>query len=286
MTRRSSINLDKYLIKRSSLAYPYILWALGFIIIPLVVIVRYAIVDTSGAFTLSNITAIVSPANLKALIFSLEIALSCTLICILLAYPLVMGLRQLKFRGQRPTVFFLILPMWMNFILKLLAWQMILSSNGILNLLLEKLGIGKIDIANSFLSIMIGTVYDYLPYMVLPLYNAISSIDDDMIEAAKDLGARRFTVFKKIIFPLSLPGLMSGITMVFVPSMTSFVTADILGGGKLQLVGNIIEQEFIQCMDWNMGAGLSVALMIFVLLTMAFTIEKNDDSQKQEQTTW
>lgn len=272
--------------KRSSLAYPYILWALGFTVIPLVVIVRYAILDTSGAFTLSNITAIVSPANLKALIFSLEIALGCTLICIILAYPLVMGLRNLKFKGQRPTVFFLILPMWMNFILKLLAWQMILSSNGILNLMLEKLGLSRLNIANSFLSIMIGVVYDYLPYMVLPLYNAISAIDDDVIEAAEDLGARRFTVFSKIIFPLSLPGLMSGITMVFVPSMTSFVTADILGGGKLQLVGNIIEQEFVQSMDWNMGAGLSVALMIFVLMSMAFTVEKDDNSQKQEETAW
>ena len=278
--------MDKYLSKRSSLAYPYILWALGFTVIPLVVIVRYAILDTSGAFTLSNITAIVSPANLKALIFSLEIALGCTLICIILAYPLVMGLRNLKFKGQRPTVFFLILPMWMNFILKLLAWQMILSSNGILNLMLEKLGLSRLNIANSFLSIMIGVVYDYLPYMVLPLYNAISAIDDDVIEAAEDLGARRFTVFSKIIFPLSLPGLMSGITMVFVPSMTSFVTADILGGGKLQLVGNIIEQEFVQSMDWNMGAGLSVALMIFVLMSMAFTVEKDDNSQKQEETAW
>ena len=278
--------MDKYLSKRSSLAYPYILWALGFTVIPLVVIVRYAILDTSGAFTLSNITAIVSPANLKALIFSLEIALGCTLICIILAYPLVMGLRNLKFKGQRPTVFFLILPMWMNFILKLLAWQMILSSNGILNLMLEKLGLSRLNIANSFLSIMIGVVYDYLPYMVLPLYNAISAIDDDVIEAAEDLGARRFTVFSKIIFPLSLPGLMSGITMVFVPSMTSFVTADILGGGKLQLVGNIIEQEFVQSMDWNMGAGLSVALMIFVLMSMAFTVEKDDGSQKQEETAW
>ncbi len=262
------------------------LWAVGFTVIPLVVIIRYAILDTTGAFTLSNILAIVDPSNLKALIFSLEIALGCTVICILLAYPLVMMLKRLKFGAKRSAVFFLILPMWMNFILKLYAWQMILSSNGILNLFLEKLGLGRVNIANSFLSIMIGVVYDYLPFMVLPLYDAVSGIDEDVIEAAKDLGARRFTVFGKIIFPLSIPGLMSGITMVFVPSMTSFVTADILGGGKLQLVGNIIEQEFIHSMDWNMGAGLSVALMIFVMVSMAFTVKKDDNDDKQEETAW
>ncbi len=278
--------MDKYLSKRSSLAYPYVLWAVGFIIIPLVVIVRYAILDTTGAFTFSNVLAIVNPANLKALIFSLEIAVCCTVICIILAYPLVLVLKRLKFGGRRSMVFFLILPMWMNFILKLLAWQMILSSNGILNLIFDTIGFRRINIANTFLSIMIGVVYDYLPYMVLPLYDAVSGIDEDVIEAAEDLGAKRFTVFKKIIFPLSIPGLMSGITMVFVPSMTSFVTADILGGGKLQLVGNIIEQEFIQRMDWNMGAGLSVALMIFVLISMAFTVEKDNANEKQEETAW
>lgn len=126
---------------------------------------------------------------------------------------------------------------------------------------------------------MIGMVYDYLPYMILPIYNAIAEIDEDVIEAAKDLGANGMTVFRKIILPLSVPGLMSGVVMVFVPSMTSFVVADILGGGKLQLIGNIIEQEFTRSMDWNLGSGLSVSLMIFVLISMAFTM-KNDPEGK------
>ena len=272
--------------RRTDLAFPYIVWAVGFTVIPLFVIIRYAVLDDTGAFTLKNILAIVDPLNIKALIFSLEIALGCTLICILLAYPLVMALRKLNFGSRRSTIFLLILPMWMNFILKLLAWQMILSSNGILNLLLNKLGFNSVNIANTFGSIMIGVVYDYLPYMVLPIYDAVSAIDDDIIEAAEDLGAKKFTVFKKIIFPLSLPGLMSGVTMVFVPSMTSFVTADILGGGKLQLVGNIIEQEFINSMNWNLGAGLSVALMIFVLISMAFTVEREPDENGQEEAAW
>ncbi len=275
--------MDKVLSKRSRLASPYVIWSVGFIVIPLLVIVKYAIQDKSGAFTASNILAIFDPVNLKALVFSLEIALGCTIVCILLAYPLVMAISRLKFGRSRIMLVILILPMWMNFILKLLAWQMILSSNGILNLLLRTLGLGGLDIANTPVSIMIGVVYDYFPYMVLPIYDAVTAIDEDVIEAARDLGAKSSTVFRKIIFPLSVPGLMSGITMVFVPSMTSFVTADILGGGKLQLVGNIIEQEFIHSMNWNLGAGLSVALMLFVLLSMTFTVKKEE---REEEEAW
>ena len=172
-------------------------------------------------------------------------------------------------------MFILILPMWMNFILRILAWQMILSNNGILNFLLTKLGLDALPLANTGTAIMIGVVYDYLPYMVLPIFNAVAEIDEDIMEAARDLGANGFTVFRKIIFPLSIPGLLSGIVMVFVPSMTSFVISDILGGGKLQLIGNIIEQEFTKSSNWNLGSGLSVSLMIFVLISMAFTT-KND----------
>ena len=269
--------------KRSALAGPYVIWAVGFTVIPLVVIIKYAVFDRSGAFTLANILSIFAPVHLKALIFSLEIALGCTLICILLAYPLVLAISRLKFARSGMMLVILILPMWMNFILKLLAWQMILSSNGVLNLIIRSLGFAEFDISNTPLSIMIGVIYEYFPYMVLPIYDAVTAIDEDVIEAARDLGAKKTTVFWRIVFPLSLPGLMSGITMVFVPSMTSFVTADILGGGKLQLVGNIIEQEFIHSMNWNLGAGLSVALMIFVLISMTFTINKDE---REEEEAW
>ncbi len=269
--------------RRSVLSGPYVVWALGFTVIPLIVIIKYAISDRTGAFTLSNILAIFDPVNLKALIFSLEIAIGCTVVCILLAYPLVLAISRLKFARSGFMLVILILPMWMNFILKLLAWQMILSSNGILNMIIRAAGITGFDISNTPISIMIGVIYEYFPYMVLPVFDAVIAIDADVIEAARDLGAKKGTVFWKIIFPLSLPGLMSGITMVFVPSMTSFVTADILGGGKLQLVGNIIEQEFIQSMNWNLGAGLSVALMIFILISMTFTVKKDE---REEEEAW
>lgn len=261
--------------KRTFLASPYIVWVVGFTVIPMILIFRYALTGQEGGFTLENIAAVVDPIHLKAVIFSLEIAVGCTLICILLSYPLVMALKRLNLGKRGFALFIIILPMWMNFILRILAWQMILSSNGILNFVIQKLGFEPLSIANTGVAIMIGVVYDFLPYMVLPIYNAVMEIDEDVIEAAKDLGAGGFTTFRKVIFPLSMPGLLSGIVMVFVPSMTSFVIADILGGGKLQLIGNIIEQEFTKSMNWNLGSGLSVSLMIFVLISMAFTM-KND----------
>lgn len=267
------MNRLKSMNKRSWLSSPYVIWIIGFTVIPMFVIFRYALTSEEGGFTLSQITAILDPVHLKALVFSLQIAIGSTLICILLSYPLVMAMKRLKLGKQGFALFILILPMWMNFILRILAWQMILSNNGILNFLLQKIGLEPLAIANSSTAIMIGMVYDYLPYMVLPIFNAIAEIDEDIIEAAKDLGAGSLTIFRKIIFPLSVPGLLSGIVMVFVPSMTSFVVSDILGGGKLQLVGNIIEQEFTKSMNWHLGSGLSVSLMIFVLISMAFTMK-------------
>ena len=266
--------MRRKLAGRQMLASPYLLWMIGFTIIPLVVIVKKAFTDPEGNFTFDNFLAIGEPINLKSFIFSLEIAIGCTLICILLAYPLVMALRKIGMSRGNFTLFFLILPMWMNFVLRILAWQMILSNNGILNLILTSIHLPAARIANTPAAIMIGVVYDYFPYMMLPIFTAVSEIDEGVIESAKDLGANGFTTFRKVILPLSMPGLKSGITMVFVPSMTSFVIADLLGGGKLQLIGNIIEQEFSRSTDWGLGSGLSVFLMAFILLTMAFSSGK------------
>ncbi len=270
--------------KRTWLSFPYVLWIIGFTVIPLIVIFRYAFTTGDGGFTLENILTIFDPIHFKALVFSLEIAVGCTLICIILSYPLVLAMRRLKMGKSGVALFIIILPMWMNSILRIMAWQMILSPNGILNLILEKLGMKPLSIANTATAIMIGVVYDYLPYMILPVYNAVAEINEDIIEAAKDLGAGSITTFFKVILPLSMPGLLSGIVMVFVPSMTSFVVSDVLGGGKLQLVGNIIEQEFTKSANWNLGSGLSVFLMVFVMISMAFTL-KNDVDGK-ESTVW
>ena len=269
--------------RRSLLSGPYLVWIIGFTVLPLIVIFRFALSDGAGHATLSNITAIFSPIHRKAMWFSLKIALGCTVFCILLSYPMVLAMKHLGLGKRGFSLFIIILPMWMNFILRILALQMILSNNGILNLLLTKLGFEPLRIANTETAVMIGAVYDYLPYMMLPIYTAIMEINEDVIEAAKDLGAGSFTVFRKIILPLSLPGLLSGTVMVFVPSMTSFVISNLLGGGKLQLIGNVIEQEFMTGSRY-VGSGLSVALMIFVLISMAFTMRHN--SEGKESVVW
>jgi spermidine/putrescine transport system permease protein len=266
--------------KRAWLSSPYVVWIVAFTVLPLIVIFKYALTDDAGHFTFDNLLAIASPIHVKAMWFSLKIALGCTVICILLAYPMVLAMKHLGLGRKGFSLFIIILPMWMNFILRILAWQMILSNNGILNFLLVKMGFEPVALANTSAAIMIGVVYDYLPYMILPIYTAIMEINEDLIEAAKDLGAGGFTVFRKVIFPLSVPGLLSGTVMVFVPSMTSFVVSDILGGGKLQLIGNIIEQEFTTGNNWHMGSGLSVALMIVVLISMAFTVKNEDEGRE------
>lgn len=254
-------------MKRKVFSAPYILWIIGFTIIPLLFIFSRALTASDGGFTLSNITAIVNPLHRKALILSLELAFISTILCIILAYPLSLILRNSRLKQQNVILFILVLPMWMNFILRILALQMLISNNGIINYVVTALGLEPLKLINTPGAIIFGMVYDYLPYMILPIFNSIMAIPDNLIEAAGDLGANRFHTFLRIILPLSLPGVGSGITMVFIPSMTEFVIANILGGGKIQLLGNIIEQEFMVSMDWNLGSGLSVALMLFVLIT-------------------
>lgn len=266
-------------MNRKHVATPYLFWILGFTIIPLLMICKFAFTNDAGQLTLENILAIFDPVHGKALLVSLKIAFVCTVICLCLAFPLTLALRALHFGKKSFIIMVLILPMWMNFILRVMAWQMILSQNGLLNLLLTSIGLPPIAIINTQTAIMVGMVYDFLPYMILPIYNALNEIDERIIEAAKDLGANNLTVVRKIILPLTVPGIVSGIVMVFVPSMTSFVIANILGGGKIQLIGNVIEQEFTTSLDWNLGSGISLALMIFVLISMVFLF-KNDGEEK------
>ena len=248
------------------LSVPYALWVVGFTVIPLIFVFAKAFSSPAGGFTFDNLIAIFDPVHRKALFLSVELAFISSLLCILISYPAALILKSSKIKNKKTILFVMILPMWMNFILRMLAIQMIISKNGIINHILSYFG-GRIDIINTPVAIVLGMVYDYLPYMLLPVLNCVLAIPDDIIEASKDLGANRLHVLTKILIPLSLTGIGSGITMVFVPSMTEFVIANILGGGKIQLLGNIIEQEFSVTMNWNLGSGLSVTLMIFVLLT-------------------
>ena len=255
--------------KKTWFAFPYILWIIGFTLIPLGLVLYYAFTGADGGFTLANVLAITEPVHLKSLWTSLKMAFLTTLICFILAYPLGLVLCSLNLKKSNFIIFLFILPMWMNFLLRTMAWQLILSNNGVLNTLLGFLHLPKVHIIYTFQAVLIGMVYDYLPFMILPIYNSLSSIGDDVVEAGKDLGASYFTILRKIIFPLSLPGVISGITMVFVPALTTFVISDLLGGGKILLIGNVIEQSFKQNSNWHVGSGLSLVLMVFIIASMA-----------------
>ncbi len=261
------------------LAGPYIVWIIGFIVLPVFAILYYALTDSAGGFTLSNITAIAEPVHFKSLLLALKLGLICTAICLVLSYPLAMILNNMQIKEHSFVVFIFVLPMWMNFMLRILAWQMLLSNNGIINSFLQQLGFSGINLMNTQTAVVFGMVYDYLPFMILPIYNSLVRIRKDVIEAAKDLGADNLTVFFKIIFPLTMSGVFSGVIMVFVPALTSFVISDLLGGGKVLLIGNVIEQSFMQGMDWHLGSGLSIVLMIFVIASMAFMNTQNKDGE-------
>jgi spermidine/putrescine transport system permease protein len=217
---------------------------------------------------------IADPINRKALLLALELSVISTLICLILAYPLAIILNSAKMKSNSFIVLILILPMWMNFLLRTIAWQNILEKTGVLNSFLGLFGLPPLSVINTPVAIILGMVYNFLPFMVLPIYNVLIKIDQDIVNAARDLGANSRQTFRKIIFPLSLPGVISGITMVFVPSLTTFVISTILGGSKIVLIGNVIEQQF-RLGNWNTGSGLSLVLMIFILFSMA-VISKYD----------
>ncbi|MDO4616766.1 MAG: ABC transporter permease [Lachnospiraceae bacterium] len=255
--------------KRKLLAGPYLVWAVGFIILPLLIVLYYGLTRADGSFTLENLTAIADPIHLKALGQSLLIALGSTVISLVIAYPLAYILSKLQSGRGGIMYMMFILPMWINFMLRVLAIQMILSNNGLLNALLTFLHLPAQHLMYSRAAILIGMTYDYLPFMILPIYNAMCKIDRDLLDAAADLGAGRIVTFRHVVLPLSLPGVISGIIMVFIPSISEFAIADILGGSKILLIGNVIEQEFSLSSNWNLGSGLSVILMIFIFISMA-----------------
>lgn len=263
MRRRSHLNS-----KKNILATPYIIWSAVFIVIPLCMILYYGLTDKTGAFTLENIAAIASVGHARALWRSILLSVISTVICFLLAYPLAMILADKKGRAGGFIILLFILPMWMNFLLRTLAWQTLLEKTGVINGVLSFLGLPPLRIINTSYAIVLGMVYNFLPFMVLPLYNALSKIDENVIDAAKDLGANRIQTFFRIILPLSVPGIISGITMVFVPALTTFVISTLLGGSKVLLIGNVIEQEFTQASNWHLGSGLSMVLMIFIVINM------------------
>ena len=266
-------------MSRKSLASPFLLWIACGTIIPLAVIAFYGFTDRSGAFTWENIMAIFSPDHAQALGLSLLLAGISTLICFLLAFPLALILKDSKIGQKGFMIFIFILPMWMNFLLRTMAWQVLLEKSGPINAILGAIGLPALEIINTPAAIVLGMVYDFLPFMVLPIYNTLAKIDNNIIEAAYDLGATKKRVLFDILLPLSIPGIASGVTMVFVPALTTFVISNMLGGGKIHLIGNIIEQEFTTSANWNLGSGLSLIMMIFIVVSMAALSKLDKDGE-------
>ena len=256
--------------KSRFLAAPFTVWAVGFTIIPLLIVIYYAFTDNeTGGFTLSNLAEISSPENMKALALALLLSVVSTAICLILAYPLAMILAQKSVNQTSFIVLIFILPMWMNFLLRTLAWQTLLEKNGVINSVLSFLHLPALEIINTPGAIILGMVYNFLPFMVLPIFSVIDKIDPKVIEAAQDLGANSAMVFRKVIFPLSLPGVLSGVTMVFIPSVSTFALSRLLGGGTHMMLGDLIELQFLGgAYNPHLGSAIALVMMIIVIICM------------------
>ena len=263
--------------KLSLFSIPYVVWMAIFVVIPILMVVVYAFSSAGGGFTLDNFARIWD----YAVVFtrSFKLALIATVICLLVGYPISCFLAREGAGFQRVAMMLIMLPMWMNFLLRTYSWMFLLEKRGLINSFLGLFGIGPFQMINTQGAIVLGMVYNFLPFMILPIYNVLAKIDDNTINAAKDLGANNFQTLIHIWIPLSIPGIISGITMVFVPSLTTFVISNLLGGSKILLIGNVIEQEFTKGSNWHLGSGLSLVLMIFILLSMALIAKYDKEGE-------
>ena len=259
------------------LAYPYFVWMVLFTVVPLFIVVYYAMTDAEGNFTLNNLTSISGYGSVFAR--SLLLALIATVICLVLAFPIGYFLSRLRVNKQHIMLMLVMLPMWMNFLLRTIAWQSLLEKTGVINMILQSIGLPKQNLINTEGAIILGMIYNFLPFMVLPIYNSLIKIPQDTFDAAKDLGANWIQTLWRITLPQILPGIVSGITMVFVPALTTFVISDLLGGGKILLIGNVIEQSFKQNSNWHVGSGLSMVLMVFIIASMALVAKYDKEGE-------
>ena len=247
------------------LSGPYILWMLLFTLIPLGVMGYYALTDPdTGAFTLGNLRDL--GLFLPTLGTSVWYSVVSAIICLLLGYPVAYFIAHRSAVMQKILYMLIMLPMCMSFLLRTLAWVGLLETNGIINVLLGKIGLGHVEVIGTSGAVILGMVYNYLPYMILPLYAVIVKIDNRLIEAAEDLGCSGSQVFARVVLPLSMPGILSGITMVFVPAVSTFYISQKLGGAETMLIGDVIEKQFKTSNNPNMGAALSLLLMLMVLV--------------------
>lgn len=280
-------------IHRSLFASPYALWMMLFTILPVILIGYYAFTDASGAFTLDNFKnfwdsnyeankvildamgeagqAYVSrgTVNVDTLVYSLWMAFQCTVICLLLGYPAALFMADRNMRLGPTLVVLFIIPMWMNFLLRTIAWMSLLEDNGLINTLLRQLGFEGVQLMYNSGAVLLGMVYNFLPFMVFPIYTVLSKMDVRLSEAAADLGCNAVQTLVKVTVPLSVPGVVSGITMVFMPSVTTFFIPRVLGGGNTMMFGDLIESKFLTEGNWNVGSALSLIMMLLILVSLS-----------------
>lgn len=260
------------MIKRLS-SGPYLLWISMFVVVPIFMILAFSLLgkspDGSLQFSFSNFARAFEPIYISVLVRSLKIALEATLICFLMGYPMAMILAKMNPKYRTTAVMLFVVPMWMNFLLRTYSWMTILGKNGILNGILSIFGLPQMTFLYSEGAVLLGMVYNFLPFMVLPIYTVLMKMDQSLIEAAEDLGGDKRTVFFKVIFPLSLPGILSGVSMVFMPAVSTFVISNLLYGGQYMLIGNLIEQQYLVVNDWNFGSAVAIILMLLILVSMA-----------------
>ena len=278
-------------MKKNKLALfsaPYVLWMAVFVVIPILMIVVYAFSSSGGGFTLENFARIGD--YMVVFTRSFKLAFIATAICLLLGYPVSCFLAREGPRFQRVAMMLIMLPMWMNFLLRTYAWMSLLENTGLLNRFFE--AIGLFDLINGIFgtnleyfkmintqgAVVLGMVYNFLPFMILPIYNVLIKIDKSVIEAAQDLGGNKYVVFRKVIFPLSLSGVVSGISMTFMPAVSTFIISRLLGGGQQALIGDIIENQFKVVGNWGLGSAMSVVLMVLILAAMNVMRKYEDEN--------
>ena len=280
-------------ITRSLFAMPYTLWMFIFTLLPCVLIAYYALTDANGRFTLDNVrsfwdsnhimrenlramggdemaaTVARGSVNVDTLVYSLWMAFLCTAISLVLGYPAALFMADRKMKLGATLVVLLIIPMWMNFLLRTIAWMSLLEDNGLINAFLEWIGIGRRQLMYNQQAVLLGMVYNFLPFMVFPIYTSLSKLDPKLGEAAQDLGCNEIRTLYKVTMPLSLPGVISGITMVFMPSVTTFFIPRVLGGGNTRMFGDLIESTFKTAGNWNLGSALSLIMMVLILISLS-----------------
>ena len=271
------------------LAIPYLIWGTGMLLLPLLLIVFYSIVQpgnevTTFRFSLdSYIRFFTDPNFLIILGRSLSVAIKTTVLCLLIGYPVAYWISRCKQKTQNLIVLFITLPMWINMLVRTYAWIGILSKGGPVSIVLSWFGIKDAEILYTETAVLIGMVYNYLPYMVLQIHASLTKMDPSLVEAASDLGASPFQTFWRVIFPLSIPGVISGITLVFLPAISAFFIPKLLGGGGWFLIGNVIENQFITVGEWNFGSAISVIMAMMMMILMSLVRKADRKAAKEDK---